>query len=123
MAAMAPSGAAASEAAAAFLLIDLSDDEIEVVFEALPQSILQAYVAIAYGRLNPSDPEHFSRLLCFSICVSLLGAGATCFGFASPSTRAVATVEPGCMTTKLFSVLSTSAFIPPPICPFAAVVC
>eukprot|EP01043_Picozoa_sp_COSAG02_P087235 COSAG02_NODE_24546_length_684_cov_566.044444_1_plen_227_part_11 len=54
---------------------------LELVFEALPQSILQAYVAIAYGRLDPSDPEHFSRLLCFSICVSLLGAGATCFSF------------------------------------------
>eukprot|EP01043_Picozoa_sp_COSAG02_P059227 COSAG02_NODE_7510_length_2978_cov_2.202154_5_plen_188_part_01 len=37
--------------------------------------------AIAYGRLNSSDPEHFSWLLCFSICVSLLGAGATFFGY------------------------------------------
>eukprot|EP01046_Picozoa_sp_COSAG06_P057893 COSAG06_NODE_11441_length_1509_cov_3.200709_1_plen_391_part_10 len=54
---------------------------LEVIFEALPQSILQAYVAVAYGRLNPSDPEHFSRLLCFSISISLLGAGTSGFNF------------------------------------------
>jgi hypothetical protein len=54
---------------------------LEVVFEALPQSILQAYVVVAYGRLNPSDSEHFSRLLCFSISISLLGAGTSGFNF------------------------------------------
>jgi hypothetical protein len=51
----------------------------ELVLEALPQSILQAYVAVSYGRLNPSDQEHFSSLLCFSISISLLGAGSTNF--------------------------------------------
>ena len=52
----------------------------ELAFEALPQSTLQGYVAISYGKLNPSDPEHFSPLLAGSISISLLGAGATFFG-------------------------------------------
>eukprot|EP00966_Prymnesium_polylepis_P301897 6974751-Prymnesium_polylepis.1 len=43
-------------------------------------------------------------------------SSATCFGLASPSTSAVATVEPGCITTKLFSALSARAPIPPAIC-------
>eukprot|EP01045_Picozoa_sp_COSAG04_P009904 COSAG04_NODE_591_length_12289_cov_10.947252_3_plen_1124_part_00 len=53
----------------------------ELLFEALPQSTLQGYVAISYGKLNPSDPEKFSKLLAFSICISVLGAGATFFSF------------------------------------------
>eukprot|EP01043_Picozoa_sp_COSAG02_P079956 COSAG02_NODE_18770_length_920_cov_1.002436_1_plen_276_part_01 len=72
-------GAAAQELKSGFWMKAFK--ALELAFEALPQSILQAYVAIAYGRLNPSDPERFSRLLCFSISISLLGAGATCFSF------------------------------------------
>eukprot|EP01045_Picozoa_sp_COSAG04_P032426 COSAG04_NODE_6352_length_1349_cov_1.920800_1_plen_368_part_10 len=77
----------------------------ELVFEALPQSILQCvpysrvsasllprirgsersllrrtYVGVAYGRFDPSGPE-FSLLLPVSVAVSLLGAGSTAFGF------------------------------------------
>ena len=53
---------------------------LELLFEALPQSTLQSYVAVSYGKLDPSDPERFSRLLAFSVSVSLLGAGSTAFG-------------------------------------------
>eukprot|EP01045_Picozoa_sp_COSAG04_P004436 COSAG04_NODE_192_length_20873_cov_26.172957_12_plen_1541_part_00 len=75
---------------------------LELVFEALPQSILQCatsllrlgttqvlipsscccrtYVGVAYGRFNPSSPK-FSNLLPVSVFVSLLGAGSTAFGF------------------------------------------
>ena len=49
---------------------------LELVFEALPRPILQAYVAIAYGRLNLTGALQPAALLLHS--VSLLGAGATC---------------------------------------------
>ena len=51
----------------------------ELVFEALPQSMLQTYVGVAYGKFNPSSPT-FSYLLPVSVTVSLLGAGSTVFG-------------------------------------------
>jgi len=53
----------------------------EVVFEALPQSVLQGYVGISYGRLDPSDAENFDLFLMGSLGVSLLGAGATMFSW------------------------------------------
>jgi hypothetical protein len=52
---------------------------VELIFEALPQSVLQSYVAVAYGRLNPSGDD-FDPLLAGSIFISLVGAGATMFG-------------------------------------------
>ena len=46
---------------------------LELIIEALPQSVLQGYVAISYGRLDP--------VLAFSIFTSLLGAGNTMYSF------------------------------------------
>ena len=51
--------------------VPVTAESTGTILKAAPES------AISYGKLNPSDQEHFSRLLCFSICVSLLGAGAT----------------------------------------------
>jgi hypothetical protein len=52
----------------------------ELVCEALPQLMLQSYVAVSYGRLDPSDRESFDPLLAGSIAISLVGAGASLFG-------------------------------------------
>ncbi len=77
----------------------------ELVFESLPQSVLQCvapppppapphaphaltaaarsrrtYVGVAYGKFDPSGPR-FSWLLPVSVCDSLLGAGSTVFSF------------------------------------------
>ena len=46
--------------------------------EALPQSMLQAYVGISYGKLDPLA-EDFSPLLAVSLFLSLFGAGSTLF--------------------------------------------
>lgn len=51
----------------------------EVAFEALPQLMLQSYVAVSYGRFDPSDPESFDPLLASSICIALLATGAAFF--------------------------------------------
>lgn len=51
---------------------------IELVFEALPQSLLQAWVGVTMGHLDPSSPR-FSALVTTSLCISTLGAGVTCF--------------------------------------------
>ena len=50
----------------------------ELVFEALPQSLLAAWVGVTRGYLDPSS-ESFSVLLTASLCISVLGAGVTCF--------------------------------------------
>ncbi len=52
---------------------------MELLFEGLPQSLLQMYVGVAYGQLNPSGNE-FNPLLVGSVAVSLLSGGATVFG-------------------------------------------
>ena len=51
---------------------------IELVFEALPQSLLQAWVGVTRGCLGPSS-ESFSVLLTASLCISVVTAGVTCF--------------------------------------------
>ncbi len=51
---------------------------IDLVFEALPQSLLQAWVGVVMGQLDSSSPS-FSALITTSLCVSILGAGVTCF--------------------------------------------
>eukprot|EP01043_Picozoa_sp_COSAG02_P047078 COSAG02_NODE_4474_length_5324_cov_19.463028_2_plen_283_part_00 len=51
---------------------------VELVFEALPQSLLQAWVGVTVGHLDPSS-SNFSALIVSSLCVSILGAGVTCF--------------------------------------------
>eukprot|EP01046_Picozoa_sp_COSAG06_P042144 COSAG06_NODE_5330_length_3548_cov_1.843433_2_plen_889_part_00 len=81
-------------ALAVILLWDDSEDEnsegstlvmkafkgMELVFEALPQSVLQVYVGVAYGKLDPSGGQ-LDYLLAVSVFISLLGAGATGAGF------------------------------------------
>ena len=52
---------------------------LELIVEMMPQSILQTYVGVAYGKFDPSSPT-FSYLLPVSVTVSLLGAGSTVFG-------------------------------------------
>jgi hypothetical protein len=54
---------------------------LELVFEAMPQSVLQVYVGVAYGKLDPSSDLDY--LLAVSVFISLLGAGATAAGFES----------------------------------------
>ena len=53
---------------------------VELVFEALPQAVLQVYVGVAFGLLDPSGAD-FDPLLAVSVAVSLLGAGASFTGF------------------------------------------
>ena len=53
---------------------------VELVFEALPQAVLQVYVGVAFGLLDPSGAD-FDPLLTGSVAVSLLGAGASFTGF------------------------------------------
>eukprot|EP01045_Picozoa_sp_COSAG04_P014294 COSAG04_NODE_1061_length_8505_cov_15.541042_2_plen_1164_part_00 len=52
---------------------------VELIVESVPQSVLQTYVGVAYGKFDPSSPK-FSYLLPVSVSVSLLGAGFTVFG-------------------------------------------
>eukprot|EP01045_Picozoa_sp_COSAG04_P002611 COSAG04_NODE_96_length_26486_cov_136.642817_15_plen_1257_part_00 len=61
----------------------------ELIIEAVPQSILQTYVGVAYGKFDPSSPT-FSYLLPVSVTVSLLGAGSTVFGLEAEMRNAVA---------------------------------
>jgi hypothetical protein len=53
---------------------------LELVFEALPQLVLQTYVGVAFGLLDPSGDE-FDVLLACSVGVALLGSGASCLSF------------------------------------------
>jgi hypothetical protein len=52
---------------------------MELVLEAVPQSLLQTYIGVSYGQINPSA-EHFNPMLASSIALSLFGAGLTLFG-------------------------------------------
>eukprot|EP01043_Picozoa_sp_COSAG02_P028955 COSAG02_NODE_1782_length_10945_cov_9.882722_4_plen_935_part_00 len=53
---------------------------LELVFEALPQLVLQTYVGTAFGLLDPSSDE-FDVLLACSVGVALLGSGVSCLSF------------------------------------------
>ena len=53
---------------------------LELVFEALPQLVLQTYVGIKFGSLDPSSAD-FDVLLACSVGVALLGSGASCLSF------------------------------------------
>lgn len=54
---------------------------VDVCLETLPQSVLQSYVALSYGMINPSDPEKFSFTLLVSLFVSMVHAGTSFFHF------------------------------------------
>ena len=62
---------------------------LELVIESVPQSVLQTYVGVAYGKCDPSSPT-FSYLLPVSVTVSLLGAGSTVFGLEAEMRNAAA---------------------------------
>eukprot|EP01045_Picozoa_sp_COSAG04_P005032 COSAG04_NODE_227_length_19396_cov_29.887547_13_plen_1562_part_00 len=64
----------------------------ELVIENVPQSVLQTYVGVAYGKFDPSSPT-FSYLLPVSVTVSLLGAGSTVFGLEAEMRNADAKKE------------------------------
>eukprot|EP01045_Picozoa_sp_COSAG04_P004117 COSAG04_NODE_175_length_21521_cov_167.404071_9_plen_1287_part_00 len=64
----------------------------ELIVEMMPQSILQTYVGVAYGKFDPSSPT-FSFLLPVSVTVSLLGAGSTVFGLEAEVRNAAAKKE------------------------------
>ena len=53
---------------------------LELVFEALPQLVLQTYVGVAFGLLDPSSAG-FDVLLACSVGVALLGSGVSCLSF------------------------------------------
>ena len=63
----------------------------ELIVENVPQSVLQTYVGVAYGKFDPSSPT-FSYLLPVSVTVSLLGAGFTVFGLEAEMRNAAATI-------------------------------
>lgn len=52
---------------------------MELVLEAVPQSLLQTYIGVSYGQINPGT-EFFNPVLAASIALSLFGAGLTLFG-------------------------------------------
>ncbi len=52
---------------------------MELVLEAVPQSLLQTYIGVSYGQINPSS-EYFNPVLASSIGLSLFGAALTLFG-------------------------------------------
>jgi hypothetical protein len=51
----------------------------ELVFEALPQSLLQTYVGTSYGQLNPSGDD-FNPLLAGSVALSMVSGGSSILG-------------------------------------------
>ncbi len=53
---------------------------IELFLETIPQSILQTYVGVSYGRFNPASPD-FSLILVVSVGISFLGMGSTLFSW------------------------------------------
>lgn len=55
---------------------------MELIFETLPQSMLQGYVAISYSMLDPiNNADHFSALLFASLAMSVFHASLTVFDF------------------------------------------
>ena len=52
---------------------------MELVLEAVPQSLLQTYIGVSYGQINPND-EFFNPVLATSIALSFVGAALTLFG-------------------------------------------
>lgn len=53
---------------------------IELIFEAIPQSSLQAYVLVIDDRLSWSNDTKWDPLLGASVLISFFGAGTTLFG-------------------------------------------
>jgi hypothetical protein len=43
---------------------------MELVFEALPQSVLQTYVGVSYGQMDPGS-DNFKPILVFSVATSM----------------------------------------------------
>lgn len=49
---------------------------LELFLEALPQSVLQTYIGVSYGQLDP-DSDTYNRLFVFSIFTSVVGSALT----------------------------------------------
>lgn len=52
---------------------------VELLFESLPQSAVQAYVGVSYGFLDPGA-GNFSPILAVSVAIALVSAGTTLMG-------------------------------------------
>jgi hypothetical protein len=61
---------------------------IELIFEAIPQSSLQAYVLVIDDRLSWSNDEKWDPTLGVSVMISFWGAGTTLFGFEASARQA-----------------------------------